>query len=108
LDSREKLLKILISLKNRIASPSDVIAVTGLPRYEVLAAFHILDALGLVEPVYVRGNYKLYRLTVEGEKMVEMLDSGKRFTIDIKPIDEEGADNLSASPTNDESAMAEA
>lgn len=84
LSSREKLLKILISLRNRIASPSDVIAITGLPRYEVLAAFHILEALDFIEPVYVRGNYKLYKLTNEGEKMVDALNSGKRFTIEVR------------------------
>lgn len=84
LNSREKLLKILSSLKNRIASPSDIIAVTGLPRYEVLAAFHILEALDFIEPVYVRGNYKLYRLTIEGEKVVDTLSSGKKIRIEVE------------------------
>jgi len=87
LSSREKLLKILVSLRNRIASPSDIIAATGLPRYEVLAAFHILEALDFVEPVYIRGNYKLYRLTNEGEKIVDALNSGRKFKIEIKPIE---------------------
>lgn len=87
MNPREKLLKILLSLRNRIASPSDIIAGTGLPRYEVLAAFHILDALGLVELVYVRGNYRLYRLTNEGKKIVDVLNNGKKFVLEIKPID---------------------
>lgn len=84
LSSREKVLRILLSLKNRIASPSDVIANTGLPRYEVLAAFHILEALGLIELVYARGNYKLYTLTAEGEKLIEVLSSNKKPVLEIK------------------------
>lgn len=92
LSPREKLMKILLSLKDRIASPSDIIAATGLPRYEVLAAFHILDALGLVEPVYVRGNYKLYRLTSEGSKVIEALSSGKKVVVEVKVVEEPGID----------------
>lgn len=88
LNSREKLLKILSSLRNRIASPSDIISSTGLPRYEVLASFHILEALGLVETVYVRGNYKLYRLTSEGERIVEALNNGKKIAIEVRSMEE--------------------
>jgi len=87
LDAREKLLKILISLKDRIASPSDIIAATGLPRYEVLAAFHILEALNIVELVYIRGNYKLYKLSSEGEKLIKVLEKSERYSIEVKPVD---------------------
>ncbi len=81
-------MKILLALKDRIASPSDIISATGLPRYEVLASFHILDALGLVEPVYTRGNYKLYRLSNEGSKVIEALSSSKKIVIEIKVMEE--------------------
>lgn len=98
MDSREKLSKILSSLKNRIASPSDVISSTGLPRYEVLAAFHILEALGLIELVYARGNYKLYKLSSEGEKVVDIVMSGGKFVVEIKPVsnlsNDEGAGSI--------------
>lgn len=97
LSPREKLIRILLALKDRIASPSDIISATGLPRYEVLAAFHILDALGLVEPVYTRGNYKLYRLTNEGSKVIEALSSGKKIIVEIKVI---GEPELSSSTVN--------
>ncbi|MEM3974106.1 MAG: hypothetical protein QW320_07060 [Ignisphaera sp.] len=80
LTPREKLLTILNALKDRIASPSDVIAVTGLPRYEVLAAFHVLEALSIVEVVYTRGNYKIYRLSETGKKLLDILLTNKKFT----------------------------
>ncbi len=86
--SREKLLRILEALKDRIASPSDVIALTSLPRYEVLASFHVLEALGIIEVVYVRGNYKLYKLTPTGEELLKALSSGKAFTLRIEIVEE--------------------
>ncbi len=90
--AREKLVSILEALKDRIASPSDVIAITGLPRYEVLASFHVLEALGVVEVVYARGNYKLYRLTEAGEKLLAALKNYNRVAIEVvaeeRPADE--------------------
>lgn len=80
---RDKLALILGALKDRIASPSDVISATGLPRYEVLAAFHIMEALKFVEVVYVRGNYKLYRLAEEGRRLLEVLSNGREFTLKV-------------------------
>ncbi|MCC6045219.1 MAG: hypothetical protein LM572_00345 [Ignisphaera sp.] len=82
--SREKLMMILTALKDRIVSPSDVIASTGLPRYEVLASFHILEALNIIEAVYVRGNYKLYKLSELGKKLLDALANGKEFDLVVK------------------------
>jgi len=84
LASREKLMMILTALKDRIVSPSDVIASTGLPRYEVLASFHILEALNIIEAVYVRGNYKLYKLSELGKKLLDALANGKEFDLVVK------------------------
>ncbi len=81
---RSNLLEILRALRDRIASPSDVIAVTKLPRYEVLAAFHVLEALDIIRVVYSRGNYKLYQLTDTGYKLLEALETGKPFTVKIE------------------------
>lgn len=83
---------ILNALKDRIASPSDVIAVTGLPRYEVLAAFHVLEALGIVEVVYTRGNYKIYRLSETGKKLLDILLTNKKFT--FATADESGSNKV--------------
>ncbi|MCS7111741.1 MAG: helix-turn-helix domain-containing protein [Sulfolobales archaeon] len=90
---REKLSIILSALKDRIASPSDIIASTGLPRYEVLAAFHILEALNIITVVYVRGNYKLYRLSDLGVELLNALSNNRNFEIVLQYI---GGDN----PTN--------
>ncbi len=84
MSSKEKLASILNALKDRIASPSDIISTTGLPRYEVLAAFHILEALGLIEVVYIRGNYKLYKLSKDGEKVLNALLNRAKFNIMIE------------------------
>ena len=92
LSPREKLVMILSALKDRIASPSDVIASTGLPRYEVLASFHILEAMNIIEVVYTRGNYKLYRLSEVGRKLLEALQSNKEFELVVKG--EESSKNL--------------
>jgi len=81
--AREKLVEMLNALKDRIASPSDVIAYTGLPRYEVLASFHVLEALGLIEIVYSRGNYRLYRLTSKGEQVLRALKEGKEVVVSV-------------------------
>ncbi len=75
---------ILNALKDRIASPSDVISITGLPRYEVLASFHILEALNIVEVVYIRGNYKIYRLSDAGRKLLEILLNNKDIVFTVE------------------------
>lgn len=80
---------ILTALKDRIASPSDIIASTGLPRYEVLAAFHVLEALNIINVIYVRGNYKLYKLSNIGLKLLNALGSDKNFDIVIQYIEED-------------------
>ncbi|HID80470.1 MAG TPA: transcriptional regulator [Ignisphaera sp.] len=95
--SREKLARILEALRDRIASPSDVIASTGLPRYEVLASFHILEALGIVKVVYARGNYKLYKLTEAGYRLLDVLSRGTEFTIKIEPLEVEETSTTSDS-----------
>lgn len=89
---REKLSIILSALKDRIASPSDIIASTGLPRYEVLAAFHVLEALNIITVVYVRGNYKLYKLSDLGLKLLNALSNNRSFDIVIHTEGDSHAD----------------
>jgi DNA-binding IclR family transcriptional regulator len=76
MDSRAKLVSILSSLRDTIASPSDVVMRTGLPRYEVLGAFHVLEALGIVSIVHSRSNYKLYTLSELGKKILDSMING--------------------------------
>lgn len=76
MDSRAKLLSILSHLDNNILAPSDVVVKTGLPRYEVLGAFHTLEALGIVSVVHSRNNYKLYTLSELGKRVLEILMRG--------------------------------
>jgi len=76
MDSRAKLISILSHLKDSISAPSDIVVKTGLPRYEVLGAFHVLEALGIVSVIHSRSNYKLYTLSEAGKKVLETLISG--------------------------------
>lgn len=76
MDSRAKLVSILSHLDGNILAPSDIVVKTGLPRYEVLGAFHTLEALGIVSIVHSRNNYKLYTLSGFGKKVLEVLVRG--------------------------------
>ena len=57
-------------------SPGDAAARLGLPRYKVLAAFHVLEELGLIERVYSKGSYRIYSLTLAGRKLLEAVARG--------------------------------
>ncbi len=61
-------------MKDRVVTPGDVVSATGLPRYEVLATFHILEALNIVELVNSKGNYRVYRLSELGNKLLIALE----------------------------------
>ncbi|GAB6148271.1 transcriptional regulator [Stetteria hydrogenophila] len=58
------------------AGPGDVAAASRLPRYKVLAVVKCLEELGLVEPLYARGSYKVYRVSVAGERLLELAAEG--------------------------------
>jgi len=76
MDSRAKLISILSHLRDNISTPSDIVMRTGLPRYEVLGAFHVLEALGIVSIVHSRSNYKLYILSETGKNLETFLNGG--------------------------------
>ncbi len=77
MEARERLLKVLEAVVSRdYVSPGDVVVVTGLPRYIVLAFIQCLEALGALEPVYVRGSYKVYRATSLAGRLLNLLKAG--------------------------------
>jgi len=80
---RWKLRLILEELDKAPRNPGDIAGKTGLPRYEVLASFHVLEALGFVTTIYSRGTHRVYRLTGLGEKLLQALRLGS-FEIDIR------------------------
>jgi alkylated DNA nucleotide flippase Atl1 len=82
---RLRLRNIIASMRGRVVTPGDVVALTGLPRYEVLATFHILEALGIVELMNAKGNYRVYRLTDLGEKLLEALDKDYEIGLTVQP-----------------------
>jgi hypothetical protein len=78
---RLRLKNILSSMKDRLVTPGDVVSLTGLPRYEVLATFHILEALNIVELVNSKGNYRVYRLSELGIKLLKAIEKGDELGI---------------------------
>ncbi|ABM80375.1 hypothetical protein [Hyperthermus butylicus] len=77
MDARSRLISILKVIVSRdVVSPGDVVVETKLPRYLVLAAFQCLEALGIVEPVFTKGSYKLYTARSHAKKLLEALLAG--------------------------------
>lgn len=80
---KERLRKMLEVMVGKVVTPGDVVALSGLPRYEVLATFHVLEALSIVEVINEKGNYKVYRLTGLGLKLLKALDEVSKVTIEV-------------------------
>ncbi|MEM0037686.1 MAG: hypothetical protein QW772_02005 [Zestosphaera sp.] len=80
---KERLKKILEAMVGKVVTPGDVVALSGLPRYEVLATFHVLETLGIAEVINEKGNYKVYRLTELGLKLLKALDEVSKVSIEI-------------------------
>lgn len=85
---RLRLKNILSSMKDRLVTPGDVVSLTGLPRYEVLATFHILEALNIVELVNSKGNYRVYRLSELGYKLLKAIEKGDELSVKSVLTDE--------------------
>ncbi|MEM0453603.1 MAG: hypothetical protein QXO98_03005 [Sulfolobales archaeon] len=83
---RLRLKHILSSMKDRVVTPGDVVSATGLPRYEVLATFHILEALNIVELVNSKGNYRVYRLSELGNKLLDALEREEEALIKVNEL----------------------
>ncbi len=76
------LVKILSLVSERgLLAPGDAASQLRAPRYRVLAAFHCLEELGLVEAVYKRGSYKVYRISHLGEEVLARLESSDLASI---------------------------
>lgn len=82
-ESKERLKKILEVMVGRVVTPGDVVALSGLPRYEVLAAFHVLEALNMIEVINEKGNYKVYKMTDLGLKLLKALNEVNKTFIEI-------------------------
>ncbi|MBP1357184.1 MAG: hypothetical protein JZD40_01695 [Sulfolobus sp.] len=76
---------VLEAIKNGALNPGEVVVKTNLPRYEVLAIFHVLEELSLIEPIYSKGSHKVYRLTKKGEDVLEGLEKGYLIDVVAKP-----------------------
>jgi DNA-binding transcriptional ArsR family regulator len=90
--------KLLDSMYGRLFTPGDIVASAGLPRYEVLAALHILEELGVIELVIAKGNYRVYKLSKLGEKLYKALEAGQGLALSVEVAESEG-DKVSETST---------
>jgi DNA-binding IclR family transcriptional regulator len=58
-------------------SPGDVAQRLGIPKYKALVTVSCLAELGLLEPLYARGSYKIYKLSSLGGIVLERLKESK-------------------------------
>ncbi len=56
-------------------SPGDAAQKLNAPRYKVLATIQCLSELGFLEPLYSRGSYKIYQISLLGKKALEKMNS---------------------------------
>ncbi len=85
---------VLEALSEKARGASDVVVVTRLPRYRVLAYMQLLEALGFIERIYSKGTYRVYSLTSLGRKLLDVLKSNLEFRIEVvvkEPKDSEVA-----------------
>ena len=101
---RSRLKVILEAMVGRLVTPGDVVNITKLPRYEVLATFHVLEALNIIEVVNAKGNYRIYRLTDLGIKLLRALQKFEKVVIDVKTGTEESITSTSSSEEAEVSA----
>ncbi len=86
---RSDLRRILEELSKAPSNPGFIAGKTGLPRYDVLASFHVLEILGFIKPIYARGTHKVYTVTELGLKLLQGLIRGE-YVIDVR-LPEENA-----------------
>ncbi len=91
---RVRLRRIIEAMVGRVFTPGDIVNITGLPRYEVLATMHVLETLGVIEVINAKGNYRVYKLTELGFKLLKALQRAEKVIIDVI---EEGESNVAPS-----------
>lgn len=75
---------VLEALEERPRGPGDVVSLTSIPRYRVLAYFHLLEFFGFIDRVYSKGLYKVYVLTNLGRELLERLRKGVEVRIALE------------------------
>ncbi len=101
---RSRLKVILEAMVGRVVTPGDVVNLTKLPRYEVLATFHVLEALNIIEVVNAKGNYRVYKLTDLGLKLLRALQKFENVVIDVKT--EVASEEVASGNTSEEAEAA--
>ncbi|BAN90750.1 hypothetical protein [Aeropyrum camini] len=87
--------------ENGVLTPGDAVRVVSAPRYKILAAFQMLEELGLAETIYSRGSHKVFTLTSLGRKVLIAIESG----LTLRGLLEEGVERTQ--PTISEAASAD-
>ncbi len=84
MDVARELRQILEALEEKPRGPGDVVSLTSIPRYRVLAYFHLLEFFGFIDKVYSKGLYKVYVLTSLGRELLEGLRKGVEVKIAVE------------------------
>lgn len=58
-------------------SPGDIAQKLGVPKYKALAMVSCMHELGLLETVYSKGSYKIYRVSKLGIELLAKADKGQ-------------------------------
>ncbi len=58
-------------------SPGDVAQKLGVPKYKALSLVSCLSEMGLLEPLYSKGSYKIYRLSELGSALLDEIEAGR-------------------------------
>ena len=97
MDVARELKQILEALEEKPRGPGDVVSLTSIPRYRVLAYFHLLEFFGFIDKVYSKGLYKVYILTNLGRELLEGLRKGVEVKIALEAASAipSGRDNTS-------------
>ena len=75
-------------------SPGDVAQRLGIPKYKALVMVSCLSEMGLLEAIYVKGSYKIYRVSDVGESLIPLLESGSEVKAIIKRALDAGASEV--------------
>ena len=76
-------------------SPGDVAQRLGIPKYKALVMVSCLSEMGLLEAIYVKGSYKIYKVSDVGESLIPLLESGDELRALIKKALDAGAPEAS-------------
>ncbi len=72
-------------------SPGDLSQKIGIPKYKALSIVSCLSELGLLEPLYVKGSYKIYRISYIGKRFLERASNASIVDVMNELLSQQGS-----------------